>query len=157
MWSDGPTQWIALHGRATNDGTHRTLILTSRNINAERKMAAAAAAERTAVLENERRLRSEAQAANRGKDQFLSVFSHELRSPLNAILGWNRILALKRPDDPEVTSITERIEHSARAQLKMGNDLLDLGRIETGKLRIEARPMRLARAVSASLELARPT
>jgi signal transduction histidine kinase len=156
MWPDRTTQWIALHGRATNDGTHRTLILTSRNINAERKMAAAAAAERTAVLENERRLRSEAQAANRGKDQFLSVFSHELRSPLNAILGWNRILSLKRPDDPQVTSITERIEHSARAQLKMVNDLLDLGRIETGKLRIEARPMQLAKVVSAALDLARP-
>jgi CheY-like chemotaxis protein len=76
---------------------------------------------------------------------------------LNAILGWNRILALKRPDDPEVASITDRIEHSARAQLKMVNDLLDLGRIETGKLRIEARPMQLAKVVSAALDLARPT
>ena len=89
----------------------------------------------------------EAEAANRGKDQFLSVFSHELRSPLNAILGWNRILALKRPEDPEVAAITPRIEHSARAQLKMVNDLLDLARIETGKLRIEARPMQLAKVV----------
>jgi signal transduction histidine kinase/CheY-like chemotaxis protein len=155
-WPDRSTQWIALHGRATSDGTHRTLILTSRNISIEKKMAASAAAERAAVLENERRLRSEAQSANRGKDEFLSVFSHELRSPLNAILGWNRILALKRPGDPEVTSITERIEHSARAQLKMVNDLLDLGRIEAGKLRIEARPMQLAKVVSAALDLARP-
>ena len=156
-WPDRSTQWVALHGRATNDGGHRKLILTSRNISAEQKTAAGQAAERAAILENERRLRSEAQAANRGKDQFLSVFSHELRSPLNAILGWNRILALKRPDDPEVASITERIEHSARAQLKMVNDLLDLGRIETGKLRIEARPMQLAKVVSAALDVARPT
>jgi signal transduction histidine kinase/ActR/RegA family two-component response regulator len=157
-WPDRTTQWIALHGRATNDGDQqRTLILTSRNISAEKKAAASQAVERAAVVENERRLRSEAQAANRGKDQFLSVFSHELRSPLNAILGWNRILALKRPDDPEVASITARIEHSARAQLKMVNDLLDLGRIETGKLRIETRPMQLAKVVSAALDLARPT
>jgi signal transduction histidine kinase len=157
-WPDRTTQWIALHGRATNDGNnHRTLILTSRNVSAEKKVAASQAAERAAVVENERRLRSEAQAANRGKDQFLSVFSHELRSPLNAILGWNRILALKRPDDPDVASITGRIEHSARAQLKMVNDLLDLGRIETGKLHIEARPMQLAKVVSAALDLARPT
>ncbi len=92
-----------------------------------------------------------------GADQFLSVFSHELRSPLNAILGWNRILALKRPDDSEVASITPRIEHSARAQLKMVNDLLDLARIETGKLRIEARPMQLAKVVAATLDLARPS
>ena len=142
-----------MHGRATNDGNnHRTLILTSRNVSAEKKATAGQAVERAAVLDNERRLRSEAQAANRGKDQFLSVFSHELRSPLNAILGWNRILALKRPDDPEVASITDRIEHSARAQLKMVNDLLDLGRIETGKLRIEARPMQLAKVASAALD-----
>jgi signal transduction histidine kinase/ActR/RegA family two-component response regulator len=156
-WPDRTPQWVALHGRATNDGNHRTLILTSRNISAEKKTAASQAAERATVLENERRLRTEAQAANRGKDRFLSVFSHELRSPLNAILGWNRILALKRPDDPEVASITERVEHSARAQLKMVNDLLDLGRIETGKLRIEARPMQLAKVVSAALDVARPT
>jgi signal transduction histidine kinase len=157
-WPDRTTQWIALRGRATNDGNnHRTLILTSRNISAEKTTAASQTAEATAVLENERRLRAEAQAANRGKDQFLSVFSHELRSPLNAILGWNRILMLKRPDDPEVASITDRIEHSARAQLKMVNDLLDLGRIETGKLRIEARPLQLAKVVSSALDVARPT
>jgi signal transduction histidine kinase/CheY-like chemotaxis protein len=156
-WPGRTTQWIALHGRAIHDGERRTLILTSRNISAEKKADASQATERAAVLENERRLRSEAQAANRGKDHFLSVFSHELRSPLNAILGWNRILALKRLDDPEVASITERIEHSARAQLKMVNDLLDLGRIETGKLRIEVRPMQLAKVVSAALDLAGPT
>jgi signal transduction histidine kinase/ActR/RegA family two-component response regulator len=157
VWPDGATQWIALHGRTVNDGAnHRNLILTSRNVSSEKRAAASEAAERAAALEHERRLRSQAEAANRGKDQFLSVFSHELRSPLNAILGWNRILALKRPDDTEVASITPRIEHSARAQLKMVNDLLDLGRIETGKLRIEARPMQLAKVVSATLDLTRP-
>jgi len=158
IWPDGVTQWVALHGRTVNDGAnHRNLILTSRNISTEKRAAASEAAERATALDNERRLRSEAEAANRGKDQFLSVFSHELRSPLNAILGWNRILALKRPEDTEVASITPRIEHSARAQLKMVNDLLDLARIETGKLRIEARPMQLAKVVAATLDLARPS
>jgi signal transduction histidine kinase/CheY-like chemotaxis protein len=158
IWPDGATQWIALHGRTVNDGAnHRKLILTSRNVSSEKRAAASEAAEHAAAIEQERRLRSQAEAANRGKDQFLSVFSHELRSPLNAILGWNRILALKRPDDTEVASITPRIEHSARAQLKMVNDLLDLGRIETGKLRIEARPMQLAKVVSATLDLTRPS
>jgi signal transduction histidine kinase len=157
VWPGGTTQWIALHGRTLNDGEHnRSLILTSRNVSGEIQAAAQQAAARDAAFEQERRLRSEAQAANRGKDQFLSVFSHELRSPLNAILGWNRILALKRPDDTEVVSITARIEHSARAQLKMVNDLLDLGRIETGKLHIEPRPMQLAKVVSTALDLARP-
>jgi signal transduction histidine kinase len=156
-WPSGTIQWVALHGRALNDGEgNRNLILTSRNVSGEVQAAATQSAARDAAFEQERRLRSEAQAANRGKDQFLSVFSHELRSPLNAILGWNRILALKRPDDTEVVSITARIEHSARAQLKMVNDLLDLGRIETGKLHIEPRPMQLSKVVSAALDLARP-
>src|SRR5262249_10329682 len=79
-WPNAVTQWIALHGRTTNDGNdHRTLILTSRNVTSERLAAETRDAERAAVLENERRLRTEAQAANRGKDHFLSVFSHELR------------------------------------------------------------------------------
>jgi signal transduction histidine kinase len=158
VWPDGVTQWVALHGRTVNDGSgHRKLILTSRNISSEKRAADSEAAARSAALENERRLRTEAEAANRGKDQFLSVFSHELRSPLNAILGWNRILSLKRPDDPEVAAVTPRIEHSARAQLKMVNDLLDLARIETGKLRIEARPMQLAKVVAATLDQTRPS
>ena len=157
QWPNGTLQWVALRGRTLNDGTnHRTLILTSRNVTKEKEEAANQDAERASALDNERRLRATAEAANRGKDQFLSVFSHELRSPLNAILGWNRILALKRADDPEVAAITTRIEHSARAQLKMVNDLLDLARIETGKLRVEPRPMQLAKVVSAALELARP-
>jgi len=157
VWPDGVTQWLALRGRTVNDGTGAPrLILTSRNISSEKRAADSEAAARTAALENERRLRIDAEAANRGKDQFLSVFSHELRSPLNAILGWNRILAVKRSGDAEVAAITPRIEHSARAQLKMVNDLLDLARIETGKLRIEARPMQLAKVVAATLDQTRP-
>lgn len=157
IWPNGVTQWLALHGRTVNDGnSRRKLILTSRNVSGEKRAADNETAARASALENERRLRTEAEAANRGKDQFLSVFSHELRSPLNAILGWNRILALKRPDDPEVAAVTPRIEHSARAQLKMVNDLLDLARIETGKLRIEQRPMQLGKVVAATLDLSRP-
>jgi signal transduction histidine kinase/ActR/RegA family two-component response regulator len=157
VWPDDSIQSISLRGRTANAGDgRRTLILTSMNVSAEQQAAASLTAAREAALEQERRLRSQAQAANRGKDQFLSVFSHELRSPLNAILGWNRILALKRADDPDVSSITTRIEHSARAQLKLVNDLLDLARIETGKLRVEQRPMQLAKVVSAALDIARP-
>ncbi len=108
------------------------------------------------MLEQERKLREAAEAANRAKDEFLSVISHELRSPLNAILGWNRILTLKRRDDPEVASITPRIEHSAKAQLKMVNDLLDLGRVGTGKLKVDSDPRSWGRVVKLALDLARP-
>ena len=119
-----------------------------------------ALARRVAELEREvaqeRHARERAESANRAKDEFLSIVSHELRSPLNAILGWNRILSIKRAQDAEVVSVTPRIEQSARAQLKMVNDLLDFGRIGTGKLRIAPRPVKLSALASMAVEAARP-
>jgi len=152
-------QWLAIRGRITKgtDGAVTDLILTCRNVSSARRAAAGRQRERTSLLEQERKLREAAEAANRAKDEFLSVVSHELRSPLNAILGWNRILTLKRREDAEVAAITPRIEQSAKAQLKMVNDLLDLGRLGTGKLRIESRPTQLARVVRLAIDLARPT
>ena len=151
-------QWLSVRGCTVNsdEGLVTNLILTSRNVSMARRAAAGRQRERASLLEQERKLREAAESANRAKDEFLSVISHELRSPLNAILGWNRILALKRHDDLEVASITPRIEHSAKAQLKMVNDLLDLGRVGTGKLKIEPRPTQLGRIVNMALELARP-
>jgi signal transduction histidine kinase len=108
------------------------------------------------ALAHERRARAIATDANRAKDEFLSVVSHELRSPLNAILGWNRILAIKRAHDAEVGAITSRIEQSARAQLKMVNDLLDFGRIGTGKLRVTPRPVKLSTLAAMAVDAARP-
>ncbi|MEJ1962468.1 MAG: hybrid sensor histidine kinase/response regulator [Gammaproteobacteria bacterium] len=107
-------------------------------------------------LAEERQARAAAESANRAKDEFLSVISHELRSPLNAILGWNRILAIKRAQDAEVAAVTPRIEQSARAQLKMVNDLLDFGRIGTGKLRITPRPVKLSVLAGMAVEAMRP-
>jgi signal transduction histidine kinase/CheY-like chemotaxis protein len=153
-----PRQWLTLRGRTANseNGASADLILTSRNVSSARRAAAGRQRARATMLEQERKLREAAEAANRAKDEFLSVISHELRSPLNAILGWNRILTLKRRQDLEVASITPRIEQSAKAQLKMVNDLLDLGRVGTGKLRIESRRTQLARVLSVALDLARP-
>ena len=151
-------QWLSVRGRIANsdDGLVTNLLLTSRNVTTSRRAAAGRQRERASALEQERKLREAAELANRAKDEFLSVISHELRSPLNAILGWNRILALKRPDDAEVAAITPRIEHSAKAQLKMVNDLLDLGRVGTGKLKIDSRPMQFGLTVKMAVELARP-
>jgi signal transduction histidine kinase/CheY-like chemotaxis protein len=151
-------QWITLRGRTAeaDDAGTTYLILTSRNVSSARRAAVGKQRERASLLDQERKLREAAEAANRAKDEFLSVISHELRSPLNAILGWNRILTLKRREDPEVASITPRIEQSAKAQLKMVNDLLDLGRVGTGKLKIESRSTQFARVVSVAVDLARP-
>lgn len=158
QWPDGSTQAIALQGRALRDdsGASARLLITSRNASAEYAATQEERREQATAVAHERRLREAAEAANRAKDEFLSVISHELRSPLNAILGWNRILLLKRREDPDVASIAPRIEQSAKSQLKIVGDLLDLGRIGTGKLRIEPRPLRLAPLVVAAVDLARP-
>jgi signal transduction histidine kinase/ActR/RegA family two-component response regulator len=151
-------QWLTIRGRALrgDDGSVTELLVTSRNVSSARRAAVGRQRATASLLEQERKLREAAEAANRAKDEFLSVISHELRSPLNAILGWNRILTLKRRDDPEVASITPRIEQSAKAQLKMVNDLLDLGRVGTGKLKVDFRPTQLGRVVKLALDLARP-
>ncbi|MGH8298263.1 MAG: ATP-binding protein [Steroidobacteraceae bacterium] len=157
--AQGETRWLALRGcvaRSGDDAQSADLVITSRNVTSEHQASEGALDERAQVLARERRSREAAEAANRSKDEFLSVISHELRSPLNAILGWSRILALKRRDDPEVAAITPRIEQSAKAQLKMVNDLLDLGRVSTGKLKVEPRAMQLARVARLAIDGARP-
>jgi signal transduction histidine kinase/ActR/RegA family two-component response regulator len=147
-------RWIGLRMGAARDRTGKVSGLTGviEDITAPKR----ASIEHDALMRRERELRVAAERANRSKDEFLSMFSHELRSPLNAILGWNSILAVKRAGDAEITGMTARIERSAKAQLKMVNDLLDLGRISTGKLKIEPRPIKLATVVAAALESTRP-
>lgn len=154
-WAGDGFHFVALRVRALNDaqGDRSEVLLVARDATEEERAVVALSAANAA----ERRARVAADAANRAKDEFLSVISHELRSPLNAILGWNRILAIKRADDPEVKAVAPRIEQSAKAQLKMVNDLLDLGRIGTGKLRITPRHMRLATLVGVAVDALRPT
>lgn len=155
----GERRWLALHGCAVRDGDDPRsgeLVFTSLNVTSEHQALVDALDTRGRLLEHERRSRLAAESANRSKDEFLSVISHELRSPLNAILGWSRILTLKCGSDPQVAAITPRIEQSAKAQLKMVNDLLDLGRVSTGKLKVEPRPMQLARVARLAIDVARP-
>jgi signal transduction histidine kinase/ActR/RegA family two-component response regulator len=157
--AQGAMRWLALRGcvlRGADQAGAADLLLTCRNVTIEQQACEGVLDERARVLARERRSREAAEAANRSKDEFLSVISHELRSPLNAILGWSRILTLKCRDDPDVAAITPRIEQSAKAQLKMVNDLLDLGRVSTGKLKIEPRGMHLARVARLAIDAARP-
>jgi two-component system CheB/CheR fusion protein len=154
MWSPEGPHWVSLRARALSDtkGARPEVLLVARDATTEECAVLALSAANAA----ERRARLASDAANRAKDEFLSVISHELRSPLNAILGWNRILAIKRADDPEVKAVAPRIEQSAKAQLKMVNDLLDLGRIGTGKLRITPRQMRLSTLIGVAVDAIRP-
>jgi PAS domain S-box-containing protein len=108
------------------------------------------------ALENARLYR-EAQEANRAKDEFLATLSHELRTPLNAILGWTQILRTKRVDEVTTARAFEAIERNAKAQAELIEDMLDVSRIITGRLRLEMQPVRLSSAVEAALDSVRPT
>src|SRR5439155_10901173 len=107
------------------------------------------------ALENARLYR-EAQEANRAKDEFLATLSHELRTPLNAILGWTQILRAKRLDEVTTVRAFEAIERNAKAQAELIEDMLDVSRIITGRLRLELQPVELAAAIEAALDSVRP-
>jgi PAS domain S-box-containing protein len=100
--------------------------------------------------------RQVAEAANRAKDEFLATLSHELRTPLSPILGWVRLLRAGDLDDTATARGLEVIERNVRAQTQLIEDLLDVSRIITGKLRLEVRPMDLVTVVEAGIEAVRP-
>jgi signal transduction histidine kinase len=91
------------------------------------------------LLAREQRAREEAEAANRMKDEFLAMLSHELRTPLNAVLGWAVTLRTARLEGDTAAHALEVIERNARAQSQLIEDLLDISRVATGKLRLDVR------------------
>jgi PAS domain S-box-containing protein len=111
--------------------------------------------ERVGLLEAERRAREQAEVANRAKDDFLATASHELRNPLQAILGWSKLL-LQRDLPPELRKPLLTIERNARAQARLIEDVLDVSRIISGKLRLELGRASVASAIADALEAARP-
>lgn len=108
------------------------------------------------LLRKEQEARAQAEAANRSKDEFIAMVSHELRSPLNAMLGWSKILKKGGVDEKTRTHAAEVIERSARAQQNLIEDLLDMARIAGGRLRLETRAVNLARVVETSADVVRP-
>ncbi|HEX6323321.1 MAG TPA: response regulator [Vicinamibacterales bacterium] len=112
---------------------------------------------RRQLLEREKAAREEAQAANRAKDEFLATLSHELRTPLNAILGWVRLMGSGNLDQQTMQRALEIIERNTRLQAQLIEDLLDVSRIISGKLRLDLRPASLSSVVEAAIEAVRPT
>lgn len=115
-----------------------------------------AEAERDALYAAERRARLEAEQANRVKDEFLATVSHELRTPLAAILGWARMLRSGALPPERLDRALEVIERNARLQTQLIEDLLDVSRIVSGKLRIEPAPVAIAELVELSIEAIGP-
>jgi PAS domain S-box-containing protein len=115
------------------------------------------ATERRLALKREKEARLEAEAANRVKDEFLSTLSHELRTPLTAIMGWADLLLHDEVEPEKRQQAVETIFRNANSQCQLINDLLEVSRIITGKLRLEFVACELHSVIEAAAESIRPT
>ena len=154
LHGDGKVDWISAEGKSLGDSDQPPdrMMGVIRSVT-EQKLAAEELAK---VYDREKRARDEAVEANRAKDFFLAFVSHELRSPLNAILGWSKILLTKTVDDNTRRNALETIERSARLQTKLINDLVDSARVASGKLRMEFHPTNLCEIVRVAYQAQRP-
>jgi signal transduction histidine kinase/CheY-like chemotaxis protein len=109
-----------------------------------------------AALQNEAGARAQAEAASHSKDEFLGTVSHELRNPLNSVLMWARALQVGDSNPQRIKRGLEAIERGARSQAEMIEDLIDTARIESGKLRLDVRPLDVAPLIEAAIETVLP-
>ncbi|MBA3601346.1 MAG: HAMP domain-containing histidine kinase, partial [Acidobacteria bacterium] len=108
------------------------------------------------LLTSERAARAAAEEANRAKDTFLAMVTHELRAPLNTILGWTNMLGKGMLDAEKTKHAVAVIERGAKTQAQLVEDLLDISRIRTGKFRVNAQPVELSAVVEAAVESVAP-
>jgi PAS domain S-box-containing protein len=108
------------------------------------------------LLESERAARTEAERVNRMKDEFLANLSHELRTPINAVLGWTQLLKMGKRSDADIERAIDTIERNARAQVQLIDDLLDMNRIVSGKLKLNVQPLDLPAIVNAAVDSIKP-
>ena len=147
-------QWWDVIVTPVHDGSGRVdrLVATARDVTEQKR----AEEERAALLASERHARSAAERAARLKDDFVSTLSHELRTPLNAILGW--VGVLKQDHSPETLArAVDVIDRNSRRQSQMIDDLLDMGRILSGKMRLDVQRVDLASVIEEAVLSALPS
>jgi hypothetical protein len=160
---DGTALWANVTITALRDDAGHLVgyAKLTRDLTESKRVEAAelAGQQRDEILDAERSARMSAQRATRVKDEFLATLSHELRTPLSAILGWTQVL-LKGGTDIEPAKqrrAIEVIDRNARAQVQLIDDLLDLSRIMTGKIRLDLQQVSLLTVVEAAVDSARPS
>ena len=150
--SDGTIRHIAARGRPFFNDADQPIRMSGIVLDiTEGKLAQ----ERELQLVREQTARAEAEAANRIKDEFLAVLSHELRSPLNPILGWSKLLRTHKLDREKTSQALATIERNAKLQSELIEDLLDVSRILQGKLSLNIVPVNLVATTQAALETVR--
>lgn len=117
---------------------------------------AATAIDNARLFELAREERRRADDANRLKDEFLAVVSHELRTPLNAMLGWANMLSRGTLPAEQTRKAIETIERNAKAQARLIEDLLDISRVITGKLRLDVEQFDIVRVIETAIEVVKP-
>ena len=151
---DGQSRWVEGRGRAFHDSNGKPLRMTGICADVtDRKLAET---EREGLLTSERAARRSAEQANRLTDEFLSVVSHELRTPLSAILGYTQLLQMDMVEPEEMRDAYDAIERNSKAQVQIIDDLLDMSRIISGKLRLNVQSISPAEVIEAALETVKP-
>lgn len=146
----GAVRWISTNGRVIYDATGKPVRMLGATIDTtERKTAEQ---EREQILDRERTARAEAEAANRIKDEFLTVLSHELRTPLNPILGWSKLLQSGKCNGETMVRALDAIERNAKLQKQLIEDLLDVSQMLQGKLSLNVSSVNLVSIIQATIE-----
>ncbi len=154
LTKDGREIWVESQSVVVCDETGKPVAM--RGVTMDISETVRAQEERAGLLESERVARAQAETANRLKDEFLATVSHELRTPLNAIVGWARLLRSGQLDPNNLEHAYEVIERNAWSQKQIIEDMLDVSRIITGKLRIGLVPLELLPVMQAAIEVIRP-
>jgi PAS domain S-box-containing protein len=151
---DGEVRWLFSNGTVFRDASGRAIRVLGATIDiTDRKRVDE---QRDQLLAGERSARADAERAGRMKDEFLATLSHELRTPLNAILGWSQLIRSGRLPEDELQHGLETVERNARVQTQLIDDLLDMSRIISGKVRLEVQRLNLADVVTAAVATVRP-
>ena len=150
---DGREVWVEAQSVVVCDETGP---VGMRGVTMDITAAVHAEIERAELLRSESQAREEAEEASRLKEEFLATVSHELRTPLNAVVGWSRLLRAGQLDAPAASHAIEIIERNALMQKQIVEDLLDVSRIITGKLRINTQTLDLLLVIHAAMDAIRP-
>lgn len=150
---DRVERWVAAKGKTFFNaaGVAVRFIGTVLNITDKKRVEA----EREQLFQREQAARAEAERANQIKDDFLAILSHELRSPLNPILGWTKLLQARKFDETRTAEALATIERNARLQTQLIDDLLDVAKILRGKLSLNITSVNLSFVVEAAIETVR--
>ena len=153
MRKDGREIWVEAQSVVVSDETGP---VGMRGVTMDITAAVTAEIERAELLKLESHARHQAEEASRLKEEFLATVSHELRTPLNAVVGWSRLLRTGQLDKENFSHAIEVIERNAAAQRQIIEDLLDVSRIVSGRLRINTQPLDLLLVIHAAVESIRP-